>query len=218
MCNIRAGWAGLLLLISGSLSAGVIYDNGGPNGVSGNEATAWIQAEDFMFAVDTTVTDVHVYFGTFNDFSAWDGTADYSIYSDTAGSPTAGAGGVLASGSGQNVSTSDSGIPWGFGGNAFELSFDLLSPFNALAGTSYWLGIHLASDFTPDSVFWVTTAANGTSSGYESSGGTLNNWQNNGQEHAFYLTGDAAQVPSPATLALFGIGLAGLSWSKRKKA
>ena len=38
-------------------------------------------------------------------------------------------------------------------------------------------------------------------------------WTNIAGDMAFQLTG----VPEPATLALFGLGLAGLGWSRRKK-
>lgn len=213
----RLGWFVLLCCVSGALSAGVIYDNGAPNASDGNDATQWIQAEDFKFDLDTIVTDVHLYFAGLSGIGAWDGVADYWIFADTGDAPTAGAGGVLSSGTGQNLTVSDSGIPWCCGGNAYELSFDLLEPFNALAGTRYWLGAHLSGNYNRDDIYWVTTASNGTLKGQESINGTLDNWSSNDQEHAFKLTGGNT-VPVPGTLALFVMGIAGLRWTRRKTA
>ena len=46
----------VLLLCSAFAQASTIYNNGGPNQQNGNEATQWIQTEDFMLASNQTVT------------------------------------------------------------------------------------------------------------------------------------------------------------------
>ena len=71
-----------------------------------------------------------------------------------------------------------------------------------------------------DEIYWETTdvglGAFG-STGIESNGGTFNNWFDNAQHHAFYLTG----VPEPSSVVLAGLGLAALAgcvWRRRATA
>ena len=58
----------------------------------------------------------------------------------------------------------------------------------------------------------VVTSPNGTRTGMESEGGP-GGWQDNGQEHAFFLTGQALSVPEPdpAAFHLLGVALAGMA-------
>ncbi len=205
-----------LLLAAAPASAAVIYNNGGPDSISGNETVAWVQAEDFGFAGGATVTGAGVYLAGYGGIGTWDGNFQYYIFADAGGIP----GAVLATGS-PAVTTSDSGTAWCCGGNAFLFEFDLAAPFNAAAGTTYWLGIHAggANNFNRDEIYWVTTAGNATATGQESSGGTFDNWFGNGQEHAFYLVGDRGGViPEPATWAMLiaGFGLVGMAARRRR--
>lgn len=200
------------LAVCGLVNSSVIYDNGSPNDRSGNETTAWVQAEDFMLASGGTIESVGVYIG-FTNNNTWDGAFEYFIFSDSSGIP----GTSLTSGS-VSASVSDTGTPWCCQGNAFLFEFNLDSAFTALAGTTYWLGIHAADDFSSDGLFWVTTAANGTSTGHESNGGTFDNWFDNNQEHAFYLSGERlVEVPSPTTAAILLIGVFALFARNLKK-
>jgi hypothetical protein len=195
-------------IIGGAASASIIYDNGAPNSVSGNEATAWLQTEDFSFLTNTSVTGAGVYLLSLG--SGWDGSFQYTIFDDNTGSP----GALLASGS-VTPAVTDSGAPSCCGPNSFLYAFDFASTFNAAAGATYHLGIHAAGDYNGDSLYWTTTALNATATGFESYQGTQDNWYDNGQEHAFYLT---SAVPEPASWALMisGFGLAGASLRRRR--
>ena len=195
--------------------ASIIYDNGAPVTTDGNETTQWVQAEDFTFAGATTVGGAGVYIAGFDGIGEWDGNFTYFLFANSGGSP----GSVLQTGD-VSVSPVDTGQAWNLGGNIFLFEFDFLSPFDAAAGTTYWLGIHASSDWDRDEIYWVDTQDNGTIRGHESNGGTFDNWDNFGSEHAFYLTdGVGTAVPEPGTWAmmLVGFGAAGLALRRGRK-
>lgn len=189
-------------------AAQVVYDNGAPDDVGGNEATAWIQTEDFLFANNTTINGAGVFIGGVGGIGSFDGLFNYYIYDDVGGIP----GSILSSGS-VGPTIADTGIPFVSGGNIFQFAFGF-GDFNAVGGTLYHLGIHLNNGFERDELYWATTAPNATTRGIESFGGALNNWSDNGQEHAFYLTGPSG-VPEPATWALLFLGFAAIGGAMR---
>jgi hypothetical protein len=196
-------------------NASVIYDNGAPNTTNGNEATQWVQAEDFSFVGGTTVGGAGVYIaGLAGNIAAWDGNFTYVIFANSGGMP----GSPLQTGN-VSVSPVDTGLP-AFKGNSYLFAFDFLSPFDAVAGTTYWLGIHLSSNFNRDEIYWVTSGGNTTARGEENDGGMLNVWFSNDQEHAFYLTdstSSAVPEPAPWAMMLVGFGVAGLALRRGRR-
>jgi hypothetical protein len=190
--------------------AAPIYDNGLPDtrngyGILGSQATA----DDFTLAGNASIYGITFYFQNYRGITGWSQDIDYAFRADNGGQPAAGP--ALASGAGLNVTAVDSGMPWCCnyepgGENAWRVTFDLGTPFNAIGGTTYWLELSGATS-SNDYAWWVSAPDNATASGwYGYVGGT------DGQtelQFAFSLH-DApfgpTQVPEPATFALIGLG------------
>lgn len=209
--NVSTLLASLLLACSAAAQAVVVYDNGPPDLMGGNEMTNWIQAEDFTLASTTTITDVH--FWSLEAPGGYSGSIQYAFYSDAGGSPNLGAP-VAGFAAGAALTRTATGNTF-FGLDEYYYSFDV-APFVALGGTTYWLGLHngpIGNDVRAE-VYWETTALNATITGNEDFLPPAGDaWSNNLAEHAFQLTA----VPEPSTIALFALGLVGMAFARRRQ-
>ncbi|MDQ2986721.1 MAG: PEP-CTERM sorting domain-containing protein [Armatimonadota bacterium] len=184
-----------------------IYVNGTPDLAGGNEMTQWLQAENFTLGANNTVGAVR-FWSIDAPGVVIDGNIDWWIFNDAAGAP----GSIVASGTQNTFSRVATGNVWG-GGILDEHVWDFNITGTAVTGgTMYWLGLHVNSDYIRDDIYWETGAGGAAPTGMESDGGTMNNWFNNGNEHAFELYA----VPEPSTLIVLG-GLAALALARRRR-
>ncbi len=195
-----AAWTG------GAGAADVLYDNGGPDGVNGNNAGIAWQADDFVLGHGAMLSDLH--FWTYETAGAYRNSISWAIAADAGGT----VGATLASGAQDKVARSATGVVLS-GLSGYQYGLDLNAPL-ALASGRYWLVLHNGAFDQmgePNDFYWATAAANGGPDGRESYNGGAK-WGANGREHAFQLTG---AVPEPNGAALLGIGLAMLLLRRR---
>ncbi|MFA7440581.1 MAG: PEPxxWA-CTERM sorting domain-containing protein [Sphingomonadaceae bacterium] len=203
------------VMCASASNAAIVYDNGAPNGVSGYEATQYVEAEDFTPGTAATITGAGVYLHGEGNLDNWDGHLRWYIFDNAGGEP----GTLLQTGL-VNPAPIDTGIDVMFtgSGHVYLLEFDLGQAFAAAAGTTYWFGIHAAADeyFTFNGIFWSTTDSNDSFAYHESEGGTFDNWGSDGAHLAFYLTGEPVPEPATWTMMIGGFGLVGLVARRRR--
>ncbi|MCV2350137.1 PEP-CTERM sorting domain-containing protein [Paucibacter sp. Y2R2-4] len=213
MKNLKVLAVAVLALGFSAAQAGLVYSNVNLSN-NGNEATKWLQAEDFTLSASATLTSATVYMGVTAGAvpAVWDGNWQWGIYSSAGSQPDA----LLASGSGIS-SAVDSGQSF-FNSAVYAFTFDL-NDFAATAGQTYYLGIHAAKDFSQRAgLYWVGSHDSVGGTGQELYEGNTP-WNSNGVEHAFSLSSDQRNnVPEPGSLALLLAAAAGMAAGYRRRA
>ena len=210
---VSAGLLACLAAFAVPASAGpVVYDNGAPSHDSGNNMSFAYQAEDFVLAANTTISDVH--FWSLEAATAYRGGFYWALHDNSGGAP----GALIADGFQKAVTRTSLGAVAGFG-TEFRNDFDLNTATALTAGT-YWLVLHNGVfgnliDTDPD-FLWETTAVAKGFAGQEDIGDGFG-FGSNGAEHAFQLTGpNVVNVPEPMTGGLVAAALAALLFTRQR--
>ena len=198
----------VVTLIGASLAHAdlVLWDNGRPNQQGGNEATQWVQTENF-FAESFLVT--HIEFWDLESSPGYLGSITWWITGDLNGNPDF--NNILGTGIAHPDRTQTQCGILGIYCEYDNVIRGLRLPISA--NGEYHLAIHNGpvSDDSRSDFYWETTDNNGGETGREcdlTTGACYSNWSDNGQEHAFVLYGFITEgVPEPASLLLLGTGL-----------
>ena len=209
----------MFMFVVGALAhASIVYNNGGPNQQNGNEATEWVQTEEFTLTAAATITGVE--FWDIENSPGYSGSITWWIVGDSGGNPNF--SDIL--GTGNTALTTHTltangctvlGIFCEYD-NTFSLSVALQ------AGVEYHLALHNGpvTNTTRSEFYWETTSNTDSQTGLEcdlTTGACFNSWNNNGTEHAFNLSGGGTTTPEPSSLLLLGSGIVGLAGVVRRK-
>ena len=180
----------------------VLFDDGAPSLTAGREATLWIQAEDFAVKQDSLLDNIQ-FWTVEAPKSVWDGTVEYSLFEDIDGTPDTQ---PFVSGIGANVVKKATNRSLFNYYDEYSYSFDLEKPVKIAANTTYWLGLHLSSNFDRDEIYWETTDKGFGTNGMSAYLGNFENWSRSSApvERAFVLNSKSSnntrEVPEPSVI------------------
>jgi hypothetical protein len=193
---------------AGGYGGGIVYDNGAPDHLSGNNmGFAW-QADGFTLGSSTALTDLT--FWSLEAAGAYRGSISWEIVSDGGGKPSST---IIASGDTSAVTRTLLGNYLGLDEYSNGLSFGALS----LGAGTYWLVLHngsLSNLGDPNEFLWETTGPNASYAGMETFDKGAS-WSSNFNEHAFLVSA----VPEPEAPAMLagGLLLLGLAMRRQEK-
>jgi hypothetical protein len=212
----------LLLLVSAFAHAdNIIYNNGGPNQLNGNEMTNWTQSEEFSLGTANNVTDIH--FWDIEAAPGYAGSLTWWITGDSGGNPNF----TDVLGTGNTSAVTRVQTTCGILGLFCEYTNDFnITSIGLAANTTYHLVLHNGpiTDTTRSEFYWEATNNVDGEAGLECflpnaacTSGNGSAYTSNGVEHAFYLTGGGQTVPEPGTLLMLGTGLLGAVSTLRRR-
>ena len=200
--------AGLMTLsIATTSQAALIFDNGPADGLKPTwniDSPTWTAFDDFTLGSNTVVTGF--------DYNAWefsDSPYISTIWQITAGSANSG-GAVLASGTTVATRTPNGLVTPSNPSNGFLHTIGGLA-LNLAPGT-YTLGI------SNDSAGTRLAIASGPGTGQTLGSGLYqNSTLRTGDHMSFRIYGNTNTIPEPTSVALMGMGVAGICVMRRRK-
>lgn len=209
--------AALLLIMSASASAGLIYSNGNPdtNNVSSRGMTIFRVADDFTLGAGATVASVR--FWMVAEPGNFSGSITYAVYQDLGGA----LGSVVNTGTVSNIAPLLLNAIPGNIHSVYLVDFNLPALLALGAGT-YWLELHDGSSLstannpnTPNVLWAIVPGVIGNAK--QNAIPTLPS-SNTGNALAFELfDAGASGVPEPGTVLTSLFGLVGLGFASQRK-
>ncbi|MBS1716324.1 MAG: PEP-CTERM sorting domain-containing protein [Armatimonadetes bacterium] len=194
-----------LLGFASMAAAGMVYDNGSPNLLGGDDISAYDVAEDFTLTHGASIMGVR--------FWSLGGTQTGQVRVRIMNADDSGPGGQIFTANLDDDASNTGRSLYGF--NELDHTLEIASSVHLNAGHYYlMLDSDPSLNYQQTGVYWESANANSTPPGVRRYHGAGLYTPTN-EEHAFQVFGLADPVPEPASLT--ALGLAALALIRRRK-
>jgi hypothetical protein len=169
-----------------------------------------VTADDFSLSTNAYISGI-TWYGYFDSNPSSIGSIDFdiAIYDDDSNKPNFNSSFLELN----SATVTDTSFDAVNGNNIYKFEALLSSSFLALSSNNYWLSI-ADNDSATSQFLWSRNNMSGTYAYRNTFGGIITDWSTSPHgDFAFELT----PVPEPATMLLFGTGIAGLAGSRLRR-